>query len=58
MFLVVRRALDETGIAEAIGLAASMASGIRAGFGTMTKPMHVGRAAENGVTAARTGHQT
>jgi 2-methylcitrate dehydratase PrpD len=45
MFLVVRRALDETGIAEAIGLAASMASGIRAGFGTMTKPMHVGRTA-------------
>ena len=29
-----------------------MASGIRAGFGTMTKPLHVGRAAENGVTAA------
>ncbi len=44
--------LDEAGIAKAIGLAASMASGIRAGFGTMTKPMHVGRAAENGVTAA------
>ena len=44
--------LDQTGIAKTIGLAASMASGIRAGFGTMTKPMHVGRAAENGVTAA------
>lgn len=44
--------LDETGVAKAIGLAASMAGGIRAGFGTMTKPMHVGRAAENGVTAA------
>jgi len=44
--------LDQAGIAKAIGLAASMASGIRAGFGTMTKPMHVGRAAENGVTAA------
>src|SRR3546814_15019759 len=29
-----------------------MAAGIRAGFGTMTKPLHVGRAAENGVTAA------
>lgn len=38
--------------ARAIGIAASMASGIRAGFGTMTKPLHVGRAAENGVTAA------
>ncbi|NNU80159.1 MmgE/PrpD family protein [Halovulum dunhuangense] len=44
--------LDENGIARALGMAASMASGIRAGFGTMTKPMHVGRAAENGVTAA------
>ena len=44
--------LDEVSIAKAIGLSASMASGIRAGFGTMTKPMHVGRAAENGVTAA------
>ena len=44
--------LDEDQIARAIGLAASMASGIRANFGTMTKPLHVGRAAENGVTAA------
>lgn len=35
-----------------IGLAASFASGIRCNFGTMTKPLHVGRAAENGVTAA------
>ncbi len=35
-----------------IGAAASMASGIRANFGTMMKPLHVGRAAENGVTAA------
>lgn len=44
--------LDEDGIARALGIAASMAAGIRAGFGTMTKPMHVGRASENGVTAA------
>jgi 2-methylcitrate dehydratase PrpD len=36
----------------AIGIAASLASGIRAGFGTMTKPLHVGRAAENGLLAA------
>ena len=34
------------------GISASMASGIRVNFGTMTKPFHVGRAAENGVTAA------
>ncbi|HKX51221.1 MAG TPA: MmgE/PrpD family protein, partial [Candidatus Binatia bacterium] len=31
---------------------ASFAAGIRCNFGTMTKPLHVGRAAENGVTAA------
>jgi 2-methylcitrate dehydratase PrpD len=36
----------------AIGIAASFAAGIRCAFGTMTKPLHVGRAAENGVTAA------
>ncbi|HEV7252739.1 MAG TPA: MmgE/PrpD family protein [Mesorhizobium sp.] len=36
----------------AVGIAASMASGIRVNFGTMTKPLHVGRACENGVTAA------
>lgn len=35
-----------------LGLAASFASGIRCNFGTMTKPLHVGRASENGVTAA------
>jgi len=34
------------------GLAASFAAGIRCNFGTMAKPLHVGRAAENGVTAA------
>ena len=44
--------LDATMTARTIGIAASMASGIRVNFGTMTKPLHVGRAAENGVTAA------
>jgi 2-methylcitrate dehydratase PrpD len=39
-------------LAHAIGIAASLAAGIRCNFGTMTKPLHVGRAAENGVTAA------
>ncbi len=34
------------------GIAASFAAGIRCNFGTMTKPLHVGRAAENGVVAA------
>ena len=37
----------------ALGIVASMSAGIRANFGTMTKPLHAGRAAENGVTAAR-----
>lgn len=44
--------LDVSSMRRAIGIAASMASGIRANFGTMTKPLHVGRAAENGVIAA------
>jgi 2-methylcitrate dehydratase PrpD len=44
--------LDAGRIAETMGIAASMASGIRANFGTMTKPLHVGRSSENGVTAA------
>ena len=34
------------------GIAASLAAGIRVNFGTMTKPLHAGRAAENGVIAA------
>lgn len=39
-------------LAHALGMAASFAAGIRCNFGTMTKPMHVGRACENGITAA------
>ncbi len=45
-------AFDEDRTRQTIGIAASMASGIRANFGTMTKPLHVGRSSENGVTAA------
>lgn len=44
--------LDAGRIRQTISIAASMASGIRANFGTMTKPLHVGRSSENGVTAA------
>jgi 2-methylcitrate dehydratase PrpD len=44
-------------LAHALGIAASMAAGIRCNFGTMTKPLHVGRAAENGVTAALLAHR-
>jgi 2-methylcitrate dehydratase PrpD len=35
-----------------LAIAASSASGIRVSFGSMTKPLHVGRAAQNGITAA------
>jgi 2-methylcitrate dehydratase PrpD len=44
--------LKEEALVRAMGIAASMASGLRENFGTMTKPLHAGRAAENGVTAA------
>jgi 2-methylcitrate dehydratase PrpD len=41
----------QTGMA--VGIAASLASGLTANFGTMTKPLHVGHAAGNGVLAAK-----
>lgn len=44
--------LDAKVTAQAFGIAASMASGIRANFGSMTKPLHVGKAAQNGINAA------
>ncbi|HWP56901.1 MAG TPA: MmgE/PrpD family protein [Candidatus Acidoferrales bacterium] len=44
--------LDARKIALALGMASSMASGVPANFGTMTKPLHVGLAARNGVLAA------
>ena len=44
--------LDRAQTAHALAIAASSASGIRVNFGTMTKPLHVGRAAQNGVVAA------
>jgi len=44
--------LKEETLRRTLGIAASMASGLRENFGTMTKPLHAGRAAENGVTAA------
>lgn len=39
-------------IRTAIGIAASMSSGVRANFGSMTKCFHAGHAARNGVEAA------
>lgn len=44
--------LSERQFCHALGASASMAAGIRANFGTMMKPVHVGRAAFNGVSAA------
>src|SRR6185295_18870664 len=44
--------LKEEPLTRTLGIAASMASGLRENFGTMTKPLHAGRAAENGATAA------
>jgi len=44
--------LSEPEIRFTLGIVASLSAGIRANFGTMTKPLHAGRAAENGVTAA------
>ena len=44
--------LNAEATANAVAIAASLAAGIRANFGTMTKPLHVGRAAQNGVMAA------
>ncbi len=37
----------------AFGIAASNAAGLKANFGTMTKPLHAGSAAERGLMAAR-----
>jgi 2-methylcitrate dehydratase PrpD len=39
-------------MAVALGLAASFASGLKANFGTMTKPLHVGHCSRNGLLAA------
>ncbi len=45
--------LDGAHALHAMGIAASMASGIVVNFGTMTKPFHAGHAARNGLLAAR-----
>ena len=45
--------LSEEQYSTAMGLAASHASGVKANFGTMTKPLHPGRSAESGINSAR-----
>ena len=44
--------LDAPRTATALAIASSLASGIKANFGTMTKPLHVGHCARNGLFAA------
>jgi 2-methylcitrate dehydratase PrpD len=44
--------LDREATRRAIGIGATQATGLRENFGTMTKPFHAGRAAENGMIAA------
>ena len=47
------RGLSANAAAHAVSLAASMASGVIANFGSMAKPYHAGRSAQSGVIAAR-----
>lgn len=49
--LASARRLDATQTAHALGLSASMASGVVANFGSMTKPLHIGRAVRAGFEA-------
>jgi 2-methylcitrate dehydratase PrpD len=44
--------LDADQLEHMLAIAASSASGIRVNFGSMTKPLHVGRASQNGIVAA------
>jgi 2-methylcitrate dehydratase PrpD len=42
-------------IADVLGVSVSLSSGVAANYGTMTKPLHAGNAARNGVLAALLG---
>ena len=48
-------ALPADAVVNVIGISASLASGISENFGTMTKPLHPGNAARNGMVAAFLG---
>lgn len=45
--------LDASGVATSLAIAASMAAGIKANFGTMVKSLHIGNSVRNGLLAAR-----
>lgn len=44
--------LDAEQVTTTLGIASSLAGGLRQNFGTMTKPLHAGNAARNGIMAA------
>lgn len=44
--------LDQSKLTVALAVAASLASGIKANFGTMVKPLHIGQCGRNGLMAA------
>jgi 2-methylcitrate dehydratase PrpD len=50
------RRLPTDATLRAIGIAGSESAGVRENFGTMVKPLHSGRAAENAVVAAALAH--
>jgi 2-methylcitrate dehydratase PrpD len=45
--------LDPSRTAMALGIAGTQAAGLKSMFGTMCKPLHAGKAAQNGLLAAR-----
>jgi 2-methylcitrate dehydratase PrpD len=45
--------LDAETMAMALGIAGTQAAGLKSQFGTMCKPLHAGKAAQNGLLAAR-----
>jgi 2-methylcitrate dehydratase PrpD len=45
--------LEPAAVRHALGIAGSLAGGSRANFGSMTKPLHAGAAASNGLLAAQ-----
>jgi 2-methylcitrate dehydratase PrpD len=49
----VLRGLDAETAARAVGIAASMASGVVSNFGSMTKPFHLGHSAQSALNATR-----
>jgi 2-methylcitrate dehydratase PrpD len=49
--------LDAAATATALGIAGTQAAGLKSQFGTMCKPFHAGKAAQNGLLAARLAHR-